>query len=180
MGIRKGKKIDGTLSKRNQNRQFKRKAKGKLISMNQTKGFKKDPNTVEKMSCVMTLSEKDCNEALKQQFIRINGVLYDVPVFQLQELIKNKKFGMVKMSLTKAKSQTPPSAPGTINVMAEDRKDLIKWIKKHKPSNAEPGSPFLKLEREDCGCEFVFQLQKDIPKESFTCEHGNKIIEYTK
>jgi len=138
-----------------------------------------EDDTITKMTCVMTLTEEDIESALAQQKLRVHGILYEVPVNQLEYLRKTKQFGLVKLTLTKSKSQIPPSAPGTINVQAENKKDLVKWLKENKPSQNEPGKPLLKVVREDCGCEFVFKGVRNIPKNSLICEHSNVIIKYT-
>ena len=60
---------------------------------------------------VVNLSEEQMHEALKHPFMRIHGILYDMPTFQLNRYIKDKQFGSVELTLNKAKSQKLPEPP---------------------------------------------------------------------
>jgi hypothetical protein len=106
----RGKKMNGQTSKRSE----RRKKQTKVIKM---KGFAKrtEPKInishFQTLECVLNLTEQDVNNALKQQNIRMHGVLYDIPVTQLQGIIASKKFGPVKLTLTRSKSQELPVDP---------------------------------------------------------------------
>ena len=73
-----------------------------------------------------------------------------------------------------------------INILADNKKVLVMSIlDKLSLANLEMlhdrDSKFILLHitRDDCGCEFSYKTELDIPSESVICEHGNEVIRYT-
>ena len=114
MSIIRGKKIDGRISKRS----CRRKKQTKVIKM---KGFAQrskptvNINDFKSITVTLNLTEADVKNALNSKVIRIHGVLYDVPVIQLQGVLASKKFGPVALTLIKAESQELPVDPNAKN-----------------------------------------------------------------
>ena len=76
-----------------------------------------------------------------------------------------------------------PDAPGKskstkdkICITTINRQTFIDYFKLHKKKNPKFK---MKVVRKDCGCEFEFKSEKDIPEKDLDCKCGNKIIKYT-
>jgi hypothetical protein len=73
-----------------------------------------------------------------------------------------------------------------INILADNKKVLVMSIlDKLSLSSLEMlhrrdhKFTLLHITRDDCGCEFSYKTELDIPNESVICEHGNEVIKYT-
>ena len=75
-----------------------------------------------------------------------------------------------------------------ISVEVKDKPQLIKCLQQtilqvsgnvyvYNPN--DKNSYFLKLDRNDCGCSYIFRKPKDLPVGSLFCKHLNQIIRYT-
>ncbi len=73
----------------------------------------KGPNikNMKQITVNLPLSKSDMEEALTNLVLRINGVLYDMPRYQMQNYLDNNQEGLLKFTLTKAKSQELPKPP---------------------------------------------------------------------
>tara|TARA_B100000497_G_scaffold117597_1_gene142999 strand:- start:664 stop:912 length:249 start_codon:yes stop_codon:yes gene_type:complete len=75
---------------------------------------------------------------------------------------------------------------GNINILAPNvealRRSVVAKLDKEmldKLLNRDSKFTLLHIKREDCGCEFKYQTELDIPSENVICEHNNKVIYYT-
>ncbi len=68
-----------------------------------------------------------------------------------------------------------------INVIADNRQELIKYLMSYLLNNPSPlnyHEYLFAIERIDCGCEVRYKTFDEIPCKNVICKHGNKMIVY--
>ncbi len=73
-----------------------------------------------------------------------------------------------------------------INIIATNREALTRKVMSKIDSESlnkllkrDPEFTLLHIVRNDCGCDFSYKTELDIPSESVVCKHGNEVIRYT-
>jgi len=78
---------------------------------------------------------------------------------------------------TTTKTKKFKTVKSEISVMANNKKQLVDWIKKQL-RKGQSLKVFLSTTRQDCGCVHSYKTEHDIPETDVICEHGNQIIIY--
>ena len=61
---------------------------------------------MQKITTPQAFTKEEMERLLKTQNVRIMGVLYDVPVFQIKRYLEEKKFGMQVYTFHRSEDQT--------------------------------------------------------------------------
>lgn len=72
-----------------------------------TKSVNNSLISLPQITTILNLSKEEMERMLISQNVRISGVLYDCPVFQLNEYLVQKQYGQQSYTLNRSKDQTP-------------------------------------------------------------------------
>ena len=62
---------------------------------------------IDSFTTFFVTSKEQMDVLLRSPAIRINGIMWDIPIFQIQKYQREEKYGYLKYTLTQAKNQDP-------------------------------------------------------------------------